>query len=44
MRKKKSDRTKERVHRLGLDLGKREKQVACHVSSLALTMTDEACR
>ena len=28
---------------LGLDLGAREEQVACHVSFLALAMTDEAC-
>ena len=28
----------------GLDLGEREKQVACHVSALALAMTDEARR
>ena len=29
---------------LGLDLGEREEQVACHSSALALVMTDEACR
>ena len=27
---------------LGLDLGKREEQVACYASTLALAMTDEA--
>ena len=27
---------------LGLDLGEREEQIACHASALA--MTDEACR
>ena len=27
---------------LGLDLGEREEQVVCHVSALALAMTDEA--
>ena len=27
---------------LGLDLGKREEQVACHASALALAMTDKA--
>ena len=26
---------------LGLDLGKREEQVVCHASALALTMIDE---
>ena len=39
-----SDRTKKRVHRLGLNLGESEEQVACHASALALTMTDEARR
>ena len=29
---------------LGLDLGKREEQVVCHASALALAMTDEARR
>ena len=29
---------------LGLDLGKREEQVVCHASALALVMTDEAGR
>ena len=29
---------------LGLDLGKREKQVVCHASALALEMTNEARR
>ena len=29
---------------LGLDLGKRKKQVVCHASALALAMTDEAHR
>ena len=29
---------------LGLDLGKREGQIACHASALALAMTDEARR
>ena len=29
---------------LGLDLGKREEQVVCHVSALTLAMTDKACR
>ena len=29
---------------LGLDLGERKKQVACHASAMALTMTDEVCR
>ena len=29
---------------LGLDLGEKQKQVACHASALALAMTDEACR
>ena len=29
---------------LGLDLGEREEQIVCHVSALALAMTDEACR
>ena len=29
---------------LGSDLGKREEQVACHPSVLALMMTNEACR
>ena len=29
---------------LGLDLGEREEQVVCHVSALALAMTDEARR
>ena len=29
---------------LWLYLGKREEQVACHVSVLALAMKDEACR
>ena len=29
---------------LGLDLGEREEQVACHASALALVMTDEARR
>ena len=29
---------------LGLDLGEREEQVACHASALALAMTDEARR
>ena len=29
---------------LGFDLGEREEQVACHVSALALAMTDEARR
>ena len=28
---------------LGLYLGEREKQVVCHVSALALAMTNEAC-
>ena len=27
---------------LGLDLGERAEQVVCHVSALALAMTDEA--
>ena len=27
---------------LGLDLGEREEQVVCHVSALALAITDEA--
>ena len=27
---------------LGLDLGEREGQIACHVSALAFTMTDKA--
>ena len=35
---------KERVHRYGLDLGEREKQVVYLASVLALAMTDEACR
>ena len=39
------DRTKEREWTdLGLDLGEREEQAACHASALALAMTDEACR
>ena len=29
---------------LELDLGEREEQVVCHVSALALSMTDEARR
>ena len=29
---------------LGLDLGKREEQVVCHASVLALAMTDEVGR
>ena len=29
---------------LGLDLGEREEQIICHVSALALAMTDEARR
>ena len=29
---------------LGLDLGEREEQVACHAAALALAMTDEARR
>ena len=29
---------------LGLVLGKKEEQVACHVSALSLAMTDEACQ
>ena len=29
---------------LGLDLGEREEQVACHASALALAMTDDARR
>ena len=29
---------------LGLDLGERESQVACHFSGLALAMTDEIFR
>ena len=29
---------------LGLDLGEREEQVVCHVSVLALPITDEARR
>ena len=29
---------------LGLDLGEREEQVACHASALDLAMTDEARR
>ena len=29
---------------LGLDLGEREEQIVCHVSALALAMTDEARR
>ena len=29
---------------LGFDLGKREEQVVCHASALALAMTDEARR
>ena len=29
---------------LWLDLGKREEQVVCHASDLALAMTDDACR
>ena len=29
---------------LGLDLGQKEEEVACHASALALGMTDEACR
>ena len=39
-----SDRTKERIPRLGLDLDKREEQVLCHGSALVLAMIDEACR
>ena len=29
---------------LGIDLGEREEQIVCHVSALALAMTDEARR
>ena len=29
---------------LGLDVGEREEQVACHAAALALAMTDEARR
>ena len=29
---------------LGLDLGKREEQVTCHASAVALAMTDKALR
>ena len=29
---------------LGLNLGKREEQVVCHASALALAVTDEARR
>ena len=41
-----SCRMKERVAYmdLGLNLGEREEQVACHASALALAKTDEACR
>ena len=35
---------REEYTNLGLDLGEREEQVACHASALALTMTDEAYR
>ena len=36
--------TKEKYTDLGLVSGKREEQVACHASALALAMTDEARR
>ena len=39
-----SDRIKKRAHRFGLDLSKREEQVACHASALALAMTDKVHR
>ena len=39
-----SDIAKERVYRLGIDLGEREEQVVCHASALVLAMTDEARR
>ena len=39
-----SVRAKKKVHSLGFDLDKREEQVVCHASALALAMTDEARR
>ena len=39
-----SNRAKERVYRFWFNLSKREEQVACHASALALTMTDKARR
>ena len=38
-----TERRREYTH-LGLDLGEREEQVACHASALALAMTDDARR
>ena len=43
MRKKSQQQRKKREYTdLGLDLGEREEQVACHASALALVMTDYA--
>ena len=37
-----SDRMKERIHRFSVRF-RRDKQVTCNASALALAMTDEAC-